>query len=429
MILAAKAFAVLHPAVILVSLTLLVPAFSEAEGIAPLTLPEIQQQLADGQPTKIVCFGDSITGVYYHTGGSRAWCDMLGIVLKQAYAKADLQMINAGMSGHTTANALARIEGDVIAKKPQLVVVMFGMNDVVRVPLETYGKNMREIIRRCRQAGAAVVLCTPNAVSETAARPQTKLANYVDAVRTIAVEEKLPLVDCFAAWQAHRSEDRLSWSLMMSDEIHPNMTGHLRFAELMGSVICGRPLTFDETPEPSQTLDNVFDRLANKETVKLVAAAPYDKLVPELLRHHFPDAKLEVIVWPVQEQTIADASAWAKRIRQLQPQLVIPTIPPAASKASQAAFIHDFQWVLNFSLPFSGRAWGVVPILPLETQHESDTQKQYADLASQIILGKDLLFIERQADDLRSPSEIVGSWIDTQQQNWQATRAASKPAK
>ncbi len=429
MIHAANAFAVLRLAAILVGLILLVPALSEAQEVAPLTLPEIQQRLADGDPTKIVCFGDSITGVYYHTGGTRAWCDMLGIVLKQAYPNAELEMINAGQSGHTTINALARIEADVIAKKPQLVVVMFGMNDVVRVPLETYEKNMREIIQRCRQAGAAVVLCTPNAVSETAARPQAKLANYVDAVRAIAVEEKLPLVDCFAAWQAYRSEDALSWSLMMSDEIHPNMTGHLRFAELMGSVISGRPLSFDETPEPSESLDNVFDHLANKQTVKLVAAAPYDTLVPELLRRHFPDAKFEVIVWPVEEQTIAEASAWAKRIRQLQPQLVIPTIPPAASKASPSAFIRDYQWVLNFSLPFSGRACSVVPILPLEAQSESDAQQRYVELASRIIRGKDLLYIARQADDARSPSEIVGSWIDAQQQSWQATRAASKSAK
>ena len=67
-------------------------------------------------------------------------------------------MINAGISGHTSAQGLARIDADVIAKKPDLVVVMFGMNDVCRADLDTFRANLREIIVRCRKAGAAVVL-------------------------------------------------------------------------------------------------------------------------------------------------------------------------------------------------------------------------------------------------------------------------------
>lgn len=42
----------------------------------------------------------------------------------------------AGISGNTTAAGLARIDKDVIARQPHLVEVMFGMNDVARVPLE-----------------------------------------------------------------------------------------------------------------------------------------------------------------------------------------------------------------------------------------------------------------------------------------------------
>jgi lysophospholipase L1-like esterase len=107
---------------------------------------------------KIVCFGDSITGIYYHTGGRRAWPEMLEIALRKACPKADVTVINAGISGHTTVNTLARIEKDVLRHKPNLVAVMFGMNDVVRVPLDTFAANLTEIIRQCRQIRAEVLL-------------------------------------------------------------------------------------------------------------------------------------------------------------------------------------------------------------------------------------------------------------------------------
>jgi len=53
---------------------------------------------AGQEPVRIVCFGDSVTGVYYHTGGRRAWTDMLGIALGKAYPKAKVEMFNAGIS-------------------------------------------------------------------------------------------------------------------------------------------------------------------------------------------------------------------------------------------------------------------------------------------------------------------------------------------
>src|ERR1700722_8073416 len=92
----------------------------------------VVQLLEDGEPVRIVCFGDSVTGVYYHTGGRRAWCDLLGLALERIYLNAKIEMINAGVSGNTSAEGLQRMEADVLSHNPQLVVVMFGLNDVAR---------------------------------------------------------------------------------------------------------------------------------------------------------------------------------------------------------------------------------------------------------------------------------------------------------
>src|SRR5436190_6181376 len=153
----------------------------------------VLKRLASGEPTRIVCFGDSVTGAYYHTGGERAWCDMLGLAIQRVFPQSHPEMINAGISGNTTAAGLARMEKDVIAKQPHLVVVMFGMNDVARASLDDFVGNLSTIVRRSHASGAAVILCTPNTVYENAGRPIAKLAELSERVRKLAKEQGVVL--------------------------------------------------------------------------------------------------------------------------------------------------------------------------------------------------------------------------------------------
>ena len=71
---------------------------------------DAREKLLTGGNVRVVCFGDSVTGVYYHTGSRRAYTDMLGVALSRIGPQSDVQMINAGISGNTTADGLARID-------------------------------------------------------------------------------------------------------------------------------------------------------------------------------------------------------------------------------------------------------------------------------------------------------------------------------
>ena len=95
------------------------------------------------EPMRIVCIGDSITGVYYHSGSVRAYPEMLQIALQKLHPKASITVCNAGISGDTSKGGLARLERDVLAHKPHLVTIMFGMNDLVRVPVADFVANMK----------------------------------------------------------------------------------------------------------------------------------------------------------------------------------------------------------------------------------------------------------------------------------------------
>lgn len=391
-------------------------------GAAPLDA--IRKRLADGAPVKIVTFGDSITGIYYHTGSQRAWCDMLGLGLQRAFPEARPQMINAGISGHTTVDALARIEKDVLGHRPDLVVVMFGMNDVTRVPLDQYRDNLRQISRRCLGIGSSVILCTPNSVHENQGRPNSRLAEFSESARHLAAELELPLVDCFAAWQQLRERDELAWMLMMSDEIHPNMNGHRRFAELIGEAIAAKPISLAEVEPTADGLHHTFDRLQSGQSVKLVAMPPYDSLMVDVLKQHFPDAKFEVTVWPVEGKSVEDLSAWAQPIRDLTPDLVVPAVPGSARSADSAAYIRNYEWVLNWSFQFTGRPWDVVPVLPSVTEQLDADSQAWEKIARQILVGKDVLFVDRAPSidgapgDERSPRAILAAWVAAAHEQW-----------
>ncbi len=383
----------------------------------PLRVDAILKRLAAGETTRIVCFGDSITGAYYHTGGQRAWCDMLGLAVQRVYPQARLEMVNAGISGNTTAAGLARIETDVIAKRPHLVVVMFGMNDVARLPLDDFVANLSTIIRRSQAAGAAVILCTPNAVYENSGRPMAKLAELSQRVRKLAKEQNLSLADCFAETSALQERDHLAWMLGMSDEIHPNMNGHRLMAEVMAHTLTGNRITLNHVPPPANALHHTLDKLEVGQPIHLVAMPPYDQTMAAALREHFPKAEINVTPWPTAGKTLAELRAWAQKIRELKVDLVVPAIPVNASAENDARFIGHYEWALNWSFPFAGRAWDVVPVLPELPETATLDQKHNAALAREIVVGKDARFI----DILRK--ETLSSWIAEQRQ----TRASTWP--
>ncbi|MBI2479474.1 MAG: hypothetical protein HYV60_12830, partial [Planctomycetia bacterium] len=389
---------------------------------ADTSIEDVAQRLRNGLPTRIACFGDSITGAYYHTGGQRAWCDMLGLALQKANPRANTEMFNAGISGHTTVNALARIANDVLAKQPDLVVVMFGMNDVTRVPLDQFRENIRTIASRCLDSDSAVVLCTPNSVYENPDRPNDRLAEFSQAIREVAAELNLPLVDCFTAWQQLREDDPERWMLMMSDTIHPNMNGHRQFAEQMTKMITGQTVSLDATPPLGEALHHTFDRLRSGSSIKLVASAPYDEFITVALREHFPDAQFEVVNWPVAGRTLAEISNWAKQIRGMQPDLVLPAVPDDVQFSDKGAFVRDYEWVLNWSFQFAGRPWDVVPVLPAVTAEVPDESRTTVSLARQIVTGKDVRFIDRMPDDTHSDQAAVKTWVAEQYRDWQGAR-------
>lgn len=107
--------------------------------------------------------------------------------------------IPAGVGGDRSSSILSRIDR-VLAKKPDVVILKCGTNDVgwgaKGCTLEEYKANIDKIIDKCNNAGVRVVLVTPSMHTEHAPSDNNKrLIGYCDYLRTEAAKRKIPLAD------------------------------------------------------------------------------------------------------------------------------------------------------------------------------------------------------------------------------------------
>jgi len=381
--------------------------------------PETTARLRAGdEPVRVVCFGDSVTGVYYHTGGRRAYADMLEIALRRGYPEADVAVINAGISGHCTVKALERIEGDVLAHKPHVVTVMYGLNDMTRVPLADFERNLDAIVGQCRDVGAEVLLCTPNAVYDTAARPTAKLEQYVAAIRRAGERLGAYVVDCYRVFESYRAQDPLGFALLMSDEIHPNMAGHKRIAEAVAAALSLGDASLDGVGSPQPAIPKTLALLEAGEPVTVYAMPPFDTFIGPALRQIKPEAQVDVTAWPVAGQRLSEIEEAAKQVRKMGVDLVILAVPATAGADTPEQFIRSYSWVLNWSLSFGHQQWDCLAVPPSVIQPDLTPEERERDrLARLLIQAQDLTMLDRQSGDTRRVETLLADWLDARAKN------------
>ncbi|MFV0315078.1 MAG: GDSL-type esterase/lipase family protein [Anaerotignum sp.] len=167
-------------------------------------------------PFTIVAFGDSLTygyGVLDHIAFPAS--------LKKDFPK--WRIINKGINGDTTREALERLKRDVLIFNPQIVIIFFGSNDCSLVedyyrPLTEYEKNLRSITelilsstheKNFNNGTTLPIFITPPPVVDTDFFPFTttdRVELYANSVKKIATEYNCPVVDLFSALWAKKEE-------------------------------------------------------------------------------------------------------------------------------------------------------------------------------------------------------------------------------
>ena len=163
----------------------------------------------------VLAFGDSLT---FGTGAADN--ESYPAQLEPLVAR---KVVRAGVPGEVTAQALARLPGELDAHKPQLLLLCIGGNDFLRrLSKEQAAHNVREMVRLATARGIAVMLIgTPEPGFSV-----TPPAFYAD----IAKEFRLP-------YEKSVIGDVLKDTSLKSDPIHPNAKGYRIIAERVADVL------------------------------------------------------------------------------------------------------------------------------------------------------------------------------------------------
>jgi len=145
----------------------------------------------------------------------------------------------AGISGHKSNDMLARLEKDVISKKPTWMTLSCGVNDIAQgargVKLEDYKKNISKIIDICQKNGIKVIILTATVVhGNPKSAINQKLDKYNDFLRKLAAEKNLILADLNADMQQElrkrNPEGKRKGHILTYDGIHMNPLGNTMMA-------------------------------------------------------------------------------------------------------------------------------------------------------------------------------------------------------
>lgn len=209
--------------------------------------------------SKLLFIGDSITdcerarpvgeGLFGAVGkGYVALVEGLLGAIHPAHA---IRVVNMGTSGNTVVDLQARWDTDVVAQRPDWLVIMIGVNDVwrqfdlprqreIHVSPETYAKTLDALVARSRTAVKGLVLMTPFYIEPNRADAmRKKMDDYGAIVRETAARHGVLFVDTQAAFDGvlqHMHANAIAW-----DRVHPNVIGHAIIARAFLNAI-GVPL-------------------------------------------------------------------------------------------------------------------------------------------------------------------------------------------
>lgn len=175
------------------------------------------------EPRRLLIVGDSLSAEYGLRRGT-GWAALLQQRLDAR--QPGWQVVNASISGDTTAGGQSRLAALLQQHRPAVVVIELGGNDALRgLPLEMTRDNLRAMARAARQAGARVLLLGMQVPPNYGARHAEQ---FRQLYAEVAKAEQAALLPFFLAGVADGANPT---ALFQADRIHPNEAAQPRMLE------------------------------------------------------------------------------------------------------------------------------------------------------------------------------------------------------
>jgi acyl-CoA thioesterase I len=208
----------------------------ELDGLtAPL--PHVAARLSAGLPLTIVALGSSSTEGRGASSPARSYPSRLAAFLKARFPRVRIRVINRGVGGEVASEMLARLDRDVLAAKPDLVIWQLGTNSVLHdLEPADEAEIARNGIERLRAAGADVMLMDLQYAPAVLLHPR-----YRDMLRLLAAvadSEDVALVRRFGMMRQWAEDGRMSLGVMLAaDRLHMSDTSYDCLAQQVGRSI------------------------------------------------------------------------------------------------------------------------------------------------------------------------------------------------
>ena len=207
-------------------------------------------------PITIVAFGDSVTHGCTASGEFNHETVYHNLVKKEILKKRaviPVNVINSGIGSTTASWSLERLERDVVAYNPDLVIVCFGLNDC-GYPLQNYVDALDKIFARCKEIGAQTIYLTPNMLNTkpltegeewmvefskcTAGRQNEGVFDlYINEGKKVAEKHGVQIADAYAKWKEMAANGVDTDKLLVNGINHPTAEMHQLFADEIMKII------------------------------------------------------------------------------------------------------------------------------------------------------------------------------------------------
>jgi lysophospholipase L1-like esterase len=234
---------------------------------------------------RVIFLGDSIT-----QGGvsPKGYVTLVGKQLQESKKDLNVEIIGAGISGNKVPDLEKRLERDVLSKKPSIVVIYIGINDVWHslnnrgTSKEEFQAGLKRIIDAIQKGGARVVLCTPSVIGEKtdgSNKLDAMLEEYCTISRAVATETKSQLLDlrkAFMDYLKKANDKNQENKILTTDGVHLNDAGNKFVADQMLTALGAAPkkgllrhvvlfkFKAEVTPAQAQEVADAFAALPKK---------------------------------------------------------------------------------------------------------------------------------------------------------------------
>ena len=196
---------------------------------------------------KVIFFGDSITQQGVEPGG---YITRIDSMCKFENKSSQFEFIGSGVGGNKVYDLYLRLDDDVLAKNPDIVVIYIGVNDVwhkasfgTGTDPDKFEKFYDAILKKLKEKNIAAMLCTPAVIGERtdfSNQQDGDMNRYSDIIRGIAKKNNLPLVDLrqkFLDYNKQRNPDNKESGILTRDRVHLNVSGNQLVADEMWRLI------------------------------------------------------------------------------------------------------------------------------------------------------------------------------------------------